>query len=125
MECDMGDHCKNRWNDGTVADSRILVDRLLFAKLCLLSLDMDWALQKVVRAILAFFFNHLNIIEEETTSQTPLIDLEAIWQTLTDQAILFGPQILFAILILVVGNWVARLLSNLTRRTLENRKVEP
>lgn len=64
-------------------------------------------------------------MEDETTFQDPWIDLKAIWQTLTEQAFLFGPQILFAIIILVVDNWVARLLSNLARRTLENRKLEP
>jgi len=64
-------------------------------------------------------------MEEKVSSQSPLIDLEAIWQNLTEQAILSGPQILFAILILVVGNWLARMVANLTRRVLENRKIEP
>lgn len=59
--------------------------------------------------------------EAETTSQ---INFEAIWQTLYEQTVLFGPRILFAIAILVIGNWVAKLLTNGLRHGLEKRKIE-
>lgn len=64
-------------------------------------------------------------MEEETTESGVLIDVEAIWQTLTEQAVLFGPKVLFAIAILIIGNWVAKLISNGLRKALEKRKIEP
>ncbi len=64
-------------------------------------------------------------MENESTDSAPMIDFEAIWQTLTEQAFLFGPKILFAIAILIIGNWIAKMISNAVRRGLEKRKVEP
>jgi len=61
---------------------------------------------------------------EETTETAPLIDFEAILQTLYEQTVLFGPKILFAIAILVIGNWIAKLISRAIRRSLERRKIE-
>lgn len=54
-----------------------------------------------------------------------MINFEAFWQTLTEQAVLFGPKILFAITILIFGNWIAKTISSAVRRGLEMRKVEP
>lgn len=64
-------------------------------------------------------------MEDENIGTEPMIDFEAIWQTLTEQAVLFGTKILFAIAILIIGNWIAKMISNAVRRGLEKRKVEP
>ncbi|MEM9159903.1 MAG: mechanosensitive ion channel domain-containing protein [Verrucomicrobiota bacterium] len=61
---------------------------------------------------------------EEETNTAPLIDFEAILQTLYEQTVLFGPKILFAIAILVIGNWIAKWLSGLSKKALERRNVE-
>ncbi len=64
-------------------------------------------------------------MEEETTETGTVIDLEAIWQSLTEQAVLFGPKILYALAILVIGSWVAKMISKALRGGLEKRKLEP
>ena len=62
---------------------------------------------------------------EEEAATTSAIDFEAIWQLLYEQTILFGPKILFAIAILIIGNWIAKLITKGVRRAMENRKIEP
>jgi len=72
-----------------------------------------------------------NTVAEQTVTKSadadaaPLIDFEAILQTLYEQTVLFGPRVLYAVAILIIGNWVAKWLTSLARKALEGRKIEP
>lgn len=46
-------------------------------------------------------------------------------ETVTNWAYLYGPMLIGAIVILIIGLWLARLLTGLTRRLLVRREVEP
>ena len=63
--------------------------------------------------------------ENETAETGSIIDVEAILQKLYEKLILVGPDILYALAILIIGSWVAKLLSKVLRKSLEKRNVEP
>ncbi len=52
------------------------------------------------------------------------IDIENVWNKVVDLSLSYGPKLLLAIVVLIVGFWIIKKLSRLTEKLMENRKVE-
>lgn len=66
----------------------------------------------------------VKIVEEaaEVAAESPALDLS--WDGIIEMAIEYGIKILGAIVVLIIGFWVAKKLSNVTAKAVENRKLD-
>jgi small conductance mechanosensitive channel len=51
--------------------------------------------------------------------------MEDLWTKVQEWSALYGIKIIFALVIFIVGRWIARIVQSLTERILSGRKVDP